>query len=212
MGIQLKKNEVFEVLKEKIVKLEYKPGMILNEVEIATELGVSRTPVRNAFTQLEYYELIDVVPRYGAQVAQIDFIKMKSLFELTREVDPFATRLAVERITNSEIQELKEILGRLKGYNQMNDYQKAISEDERFHQVIINACGNSWVKKLLSELHVHTERLWHYGEKYFDSMDIFTRTFEKIIEAMEERDPDKAEQYAKEHIDDFVYKIKDALL
>ncbi len=208
----LKRDEVFEILKNRIIKLEYQPGDILNEPEIAKELNVSRTPVRNAFQQLTNLELLTVVPRYGAQVSQIDFLKMKHLFELTRVLDPFATRLAAARITEKKKQELKEIHSRLLSYSIDDDYQRAIDDDERFHEIIFDQCGNPWLQRQLKELHCHSERLWHYCEKYFDSMDIFTYTFGKIIEAIDEKDLDKAEKYAREHIDDFVYKIKEALL
>lgn len=209
---QLKKDEVFETLKNRIVKLEYQPGEILNELEISKELKVSRTPVRNAFEKLKASELLIVVPRYGAQVSQIDFLKMKHLFELTRVLDPFATRLAVERISEERKRELKMLYNRLSSYDIGVDYHKAIDDDESFHEIIFDQCGNPWLQKHLKELHYHSERLWHYCEKYFDSMDIFTDTFGKIIKAIDENDPDSAEMYAREHIDDFVQKIKGALL
>ncbi|MDO4712028.1 MAG: GntR family transcriptional regulator [Peptostreptococcaceae bacterium] len=208
----MKKDEVFDILKNRIVKLEYKPGEILNEVEISKELNVSRTPVRNAFQQLMTAELLIVVPRYGAQVSQIDFLKMKHLFELTRVLDPFATRLAVERITEDKKKELKEIYDRLLSYDIKVDYQRAIDDDENFHEIIFDQCGNPWLQRHLKELHYHSERLWHYCEKYFDSMDIFTYTFGKILDAIDNRDPESAERYARDHIDDFVSKIKEALL
>ncbi|MGL5439546.1 MAG: GntR family transcriptional regulator [Filifactoraceae bacterium] len=209
---QLKKDEVFEILKNRIVKLEYKAGMILNEVDLAEELNVSRTPIRSAFQKLVSANLISIVPRYGVQVSQIDFIKMKSLFELTRVLDPFATRLAAERISPDKLQELKSVHQKLLSYKIGTDYQKAIDEDENFHEIILSQCGNPWINQHLKELHYHTERLWHYCESYFNDMSIFTYTIGKIIEAIEEKDLDKAEKYAREHIDDFTQKIKEALL
>lgn len=208
----LKKDEIFEILKNRIVKLEYQPGTILNEVELSKEFNVSRTPIRHAFQQLTSSELIVIVPRYGVQVSQIDFIKMKHLFELTRILDPFATKLAVGRITPERKKDLENIYQRLMNYNIDDDYQKAIDDDEAFHQIIFEQCGNPWLQKQLIELHYHSERLWHYCEQYFENLDIFTRTFGKILEAMDENSPEKAEFYAREHIDDFVNKIKGSLL
>ena len=63
----------------------------------------------------------------------------------------------------------------------------------------------------LKSLHLHTERLWHYCNEYFTDTTIFTRTFEKIVEAIEGKDEEKAEEYSKEHIDDFVSRVKEAL-
>lgn len=208
----LKKDEVFEILKNRIVKLEYKPGEILNEVDLSKELKISRTPIRTAFQSLENYELVSIVPRYGVQVSQVDFIKMKSLFEVTRVLDPFATRLAAQYITNEKLNELKEIHAKLLSFKIDIDFQKAIDEDEKFHEIIFDQCRNPWLQKKLKDLHYHTERLWHYCEKYFDSMDIFTFTFGKIIQGIEEKNYDDVEKYARQHIDDFVSKIKDTLL
>ncbi len=208
----LKKDEVFETLRDRIVRLEYKPGEILNEVEIASELDVSRTPVRNAFQQLVNLGLLTIVPRYGTQVSQVDFLKMKQLFELTRVMDPFATRLAAQKISQQKLDELKEIHARLLSYDIKTEYHKAIIDDENFHEIIFEACGNPWLQKQLKELHCHSERLWHYCQKYFDDVDIFTYTFGKIIEAMEANNLDDVEKYARQHIDDFVEKIKGALL
>lgn len=204
--------DLFEILKNRIVKLDYKPGEILNEVEIASEFGVSRTPVRSTFQKLERHNLLSIVPRYGAQVPQIDFINMKSLFELTKVLDPFATRLAATRIEPEKLRELKQILEELKNYWSTENYQEAINADERFHKIIFDSCGNPWLKSTLEGLHYHTERLWHYCEDYFETMDIFTRTFSKIVEALDEQDEDKSEKYAREHIDDFLDQIRIALL
>ena len=142
----------------------------------------------------------------------IDFKQMKHVFELTRELDPFATRLAVERISEENIKKLEEIVVRLGEYELKNDYQNAIIEDEQFHKIILSSCGNPWLQDILTSLHYHTERLWHYCEQFFDDMELFTRTLGRVVEAIKEKDLDKAEKYAREHIDEFVLKIKKEML
>ncbi len=208
----LKKDGVFEELKDRIVRLDYEPGKILNEAEIAEEFGVSRTPIRHAFQRLELYKLIQIVPRYGAQVPQIDFIEMKSLFELTRVLDPFATRLAVLSATEETIEELDQIVERLKNYDMNSEYRLAIIDDERFHQKILDQSGNPWLQEILTQLHYHSERLWHYCNKFFETPDIFYTTLHPVVEAIKEKDPEKAEKYAREHIDEFVNRIRSTLL
>ncbi|MBC2575381.1 GntR family transcriptional regulator [Peptostreptococcus canis] len=207
----MKKVDIYEELKNRIVKNEYKPGDVLNEIEISKEFGISRTPVRNAFQKLEIDRLINIVPRYGVQVSFVDFTNMKSLFELTTILDPIATKNAIKSITTEQLKRLKEITRELEELSSEDNYQKAINLDEEFHDIIISACGNIWLADTLSSLHLHTERLWHYCKEYFNDMTIFTRTFNKIIEAIELQDEEMAEQYSKEHINDFVSKIKEAL-
>ena len=71
------KEDIFNVLKDRIVTLQYEPGKILNEIELSEEFGVSRTPIRTVFQQLESIKLVDIVPRYGVQVATLNFFKYK---------------------------------------------------------------------------------------------------------------------------------------
>lgn len=209
---KLETEEIYEILKRRIVNLEYEPGLVLNEVDIADEFNISRTPVRKIFHQLHNDKLLNIIPRFGAQVPAIDFKQMKHVFELTRVLDPFATRLAVERISEENIKKLEEIIERLSEYELSKDYQNAIIEDERFHTTILMSCGNPWLQDILTSLHYHTERLWHYCEQFFDDMELFTRTLEKVVEAIKEKDVEKAEKYAREHIDEFVLKIKKEML
>lgn len=212
MNHKLDTEEIYELLKKKIINLEYEPGQVLNEVDLAEEFDISRTPIRRVFQLLQNDKLLNIVPRFGAQVAPIDLRQMKHVFEVTRKLDPFATKLAVERISKENIQELEKIIDRLQNYNIKTDYQDAIKDDERFHEIIFQSCGNPWLQDILKSLHYHTERLWHYSEQYFDDIDLFTFTLGKILEAIKENDPDKAEKYAKDHIDDFVSKIKETML
>ncbi|HLR21170.1 MAG TPA: GntR family transcriptional regulator [Tissierellaceae bacterium] len=209
---KLDTNGIYKILRKRIIQLEYEPGKILNEVELAEEFNISRTPIRKVFQLLSNDKLLDIIPRLGAQVASIDFKQMKYVFEVTRVLDPFATKLAVKRITNENIEKLEKIMDRLKSYNIEKDYQNAIKDDEEFHQIIFNSCGNPWLQDMLNSLHYQTERLWHYCEQYFDDIYLFSNTLGKILEAIKEKDVYKAEKYAELHIDEFVAKIKEELL
>lgn len=206
------KEDIFNVLKDRIVTLQYEPGKILNEIELSEEFGVSRTPIRTVFQQLESIKLVDIVPRYGVQVATLNFLNIKSLFEVTKVLDPLATKLAVSKLTDEDIKQLKEIVSTLETYDTTKNYQEAILLDEKFHKIVTKSCANPWLIDILTDLHCQTERPWHYCDIYFSDMEIFTRTFKKIVEAFENKDEEMAEKYAREHIEDFVEKIKSALL
>jgi len=142
MAEEIKSDRLYEILKKRIVQLEYSPGQVLNEADIANEFGVSRTPVRKAFEQLKNAKLMDIIPRYGAQVAPIDFKYMKSLFEVDRELEGFAARLAADRITEDKLKILDEIIERIKNYDIKTEYKKLIIEDSMFHETVFASCGN----------------------------------------------------------------------
>lgn len=210
---KLSSDQIYTVLRERIIDLSYEPGTVLNEVDIADEFGLSRTPVRVAFQRLEEDRLVNIIPRFGVQVVPIDFIQMRHIFELTRVLDPFAARLAAEKIGKEEIEELEEIINRMQSYEDIaKDYQKAILDDEAFHRIVRRASGNPWLQDMLFLLHAHTERLWHYCETDFDSMDLFSRSLGKTLESMKAKDYANTEKYAREHIDEFISKIKEELL
>lgn len=212
MSKKISTDEVYRMLKRKIIELEYEPGEVLNEVDLAEEFNISRTPIRKVFQQLNADNLLNIVPRFGAQVAPIDFMYMKSVFEVTRILDPFAARLAVDRITAEQIEELESIIERLNTYDINVDYQKAIIDDQKFHDIIFLSSGNACLQEILPDLHNHTERLWHYSKRFFDSMDLFTDSLSKTLNAIKAKDKDDVEKYARDHIDAFVDKIRQELL
>ncbi len=209
---KIETDEIYRILKRRIIELEYEPGEVLNEVDMAEEFNISRTPIRKVFQKLSSDNLLNIVPRFGAQVAPIDFMYMKSVFEVTRVLDPFAARLAVDRITTEQIAELESIIERLKTYDIEVDYRKAIIDDQRFHDIIFLSSDNACLQEILPDLHNHTERLWHYSQRFFDTMDLFTDSLGKTLDAIKERDKDKVEKYARDHIDAFVDKIRQELL
>ncbi len=78
---KIKNEEIYNILKRRIIELKYEPGEVLNEVDLAEEFGISRTPIRKVFQQLTTDKLLNVIPRVGAQVTPIDFIYMKSVLK-----------------------------------------------------------------------------------------------------------------------------------
>lgn len=209
---KLSTEEIYELLKKRIIHLEYEPGQVLNEIEVSDEFDISRTPIRKVFQLLQGDKLINIVPRFGAQVTPIDFKQMKYVFQVTRELDPFAARLTMDRIDPESLKELEGIIERFGTYDISKDYQNAINDDERFHQIIYACCGNPWLQDILTSLHYHTERLWHYSESYFDNIDLFSHTLTKVVEGLKEKDAEKVERYSRDHIDEFVLKIKSVML
>lgn len=209
--MEKEKSQIYYELKRRIIEFQYKPGDILNELDLSEEYGVSRSPIRTVLQDLERDNLIAIVPRYGAQVSPVDFRNIKGLFEVTKQLDPYATKMAVPNVSPQQLDELKEIIRQLEEFSSTTDYQEAINLDERFHDILFEACNNKWLTETARSLHVHTERLWHYCNKYFDDMKIFTRTFRLIVADIERQDGDAAYQHASDHIDDFLNQIKESL-
>jgi DNA-binding GntR family transcriptional regulator len=137
---------------------------------------------------------------------------MKSAFEVTRELEGYATRLAAERITDQKIEELEAIVERLKKYDIAEDYKKIIQEDENFHEIIIESSNNPCLIEILYGLHMHTQRMWLYAQPDISEMGLFLNTMPNIINALKVRNIEQADEAAKVHIDVFVERIKQELL
>ncbi len=212
MGVKYSTDDVYQILKKRIVKLEYKAGELLNEQDLAAEFSMSRTPIRAVFQRLNYDDLLTIIPRIGAQVPPMNYKKLKSIFELTRELDGLAASMATERITKENLDKLEHIIDSLKQCKIDKDYQKAIDLDQDFHNTVYDSCGNDELKTILAKLHYQTERLWHYSERYFDDMDLFIDTLSAVLVAIKAGDKDEAASASKMHIDEFVYKIRSELL
>lgn len=207
------KNEhMYEILKNRIIQLDYAPGQVLNEKDIASEFNLSRTPVRRVFEQLKKDKLLNIIPRFGAQVAPVDFIYTKSVLEVSRELEAYAARLAAERITDKEIEDLEAIVEKMKTYDISVDYKKYIIEDQKFHAIVFESSGNPCLVEILNGLHAYRERMWIYAQPSITETGLFLDTLPNTINALKNKDPELASECTKVHIDKFVDRVKQELL
>ena len=98
---------VFNTLRQAILRGELKPGERLMEIQLANKLGVSRTPIREAIRKLELEGLVLMIPRKGAEVAEITEKNMRDVLEVRKALEELAVQLACEKITDEEIEEMK---------------------------------------------------------------------------------------------------------
>ena len=99
---------VFNTLRQAILRGELKPGERLMEIQLANKLGVSRTPIREAIRKLELEGLVLMIPRKGAEVAEITEKNMRDVLEVRKALEELAVQLACEKITDEEIEEMKK--------------------------------------------------------------------------------------------------------
>ena len=143
---------VFNTLRQAILRGELKPGERLMEIQLANKLGVSRTPIREAIRKLELEGLVLMIPRKGAEVAEITEKNMLDVLEVRRALEELAVKLACERITEEEIQELKDAADAFQKILSEKDITKIAEADEAFHDVIFKSTGNDRLIQLLNSL------------------------------------------------------------
>lgn len=154
--------EIYQSILKKIVTLEYKPGQIIEEKKIADEFNVSRTPVREALLRLSSCSMIEMIPRIGTYVSQIDIKTVKNAYQVRKRLEAFAVELATVNISDSDIKELMDIPKRMEKYKGNQDYEKYIEDDYEFFKIIRNSTRNEKLVGILDDLNNITARFLRY--------------------------------------------------
>lgn len=192
---------VFENIRTAIMEGTLRPGERLMEIQLAEQLGVSRTPVREAIRKLELEGLVIMLPRKGAYVASISKKDLVDILELRVGLEGMAAYYAAERISEDEIKELENISKVLEDYIKKNDLENMLKEDENFHNFIFEATGNARLKSTMLSI---WEPVYRFRLKYMSDYSLAVNIIEehnKIMEALKKGEADLAEKLAKEHIE-----------
>ena len=155
---------VFNTLRQAILRGELKPGERLMEIQLANKLGVSRTPIREAIRKLELEGLVLMIPRKGAEVAQITEKSLRDVLEVRRALEELAVQLACDRMTKEGMQELKQAAKEFEALlGSASDITAVAEADVAFHDLIYLATDN---QKLISLLNNFREQMYRYRVEY----------------------------------------------
>jgi DNA-binding GntR family transcriptional regulator len=192
---------VFESLREAIIKGMLKPGERIMEVQLAEELGVSRTPVREAIRKLELEGLVIMLPRRGAYVAGISVKDIADVFEVRAALEALAASLAAARIKDDELEELERSLVEIAEVSDSHDIEAVVARDTGFHDVIYRASRNPWLMQIISNLQDQVQRFRMATLSRPGRTKEAVEEHKKIVEAISERNSELAAQLAREHIE-----------
>lgn len=192
--------KVFYHLQNNILNGVYKTGELLTESRLCEELGVSRTPIREAIRQLELEGLVHSVPNKGVFVNGISFKDIEDIYTIRMLIEGLAARWAAENITDEESAELKEALDLEEFYTAKNDSENLLKLDSKFHDTIFRASKSRPLMHVLSMFH-------HYVQKpriaSLESPDRAKRVLEEhkaIYGAIAEKNSEMAEKLTVEHV------------
>lgn len=192
---------VFETLRSAILDGKLKPGERVMEVQLAEKLGVSRTPVREAIRKLELEGLLVMIPRKGAYVADVSIKDVLNVLEVRASLEGLAASLAAERITEEEIEILRQNAKEFEEMNKSNDRDGMVQKDTEFHSVLLNASRNNKLLSIVESLSDYVQRFRViYFTEYSDGKNIMEE-HRAILDAISERDGEKANQVAQDHIE-----------
>lgn len=193
---------VFNTLRQAILQGELKPGERLMEVQLANKLGVSRTPIREAIRKLELEGLVLMIPRKGAEVADITEKSLMDVLEVRKALEELAVQLCCDKITGKEIEELHRAADDFRRILKTSDDVTEIAEaDVRFHDIIYLATGNQKLIQILNNLR---EQMYRYRVeciKRKESHPILIAEHEEIIRRIENKEKKEAADIVCRHID-----------
>ena len=202
---------VFNTLREAILRGELKPGERLMEIQLANKLGVSRTPIREAIRKLELEGLVLMIPRKGAEVAQITEKSLRDVLEVRRALENLAVQLACLRMSPQTLADLKAAARAFEEILGGEDVTAVAEADVAFHDVIYMATDNQRLISLLNNLR---EQMYRYRVEYLKKKECHKQLLwehQEIICAIEAGEIDVATKITEQHIDNQVEAVSDAL-
>ena len=203
---------VFQTLREAILRGELKPGERLMELQLAAQLGVSRTPIREAIRMLEQEGLAVTMPRKGAEVAKMTLKGMEDVLEIREALDILACQLACDRITDELLVTLQEKKKAFEASLETKDVKIIADADISFHDVIYEATGNPKLITLLSNLR---EQIYRYRVEYLkavDSYPILIKEHDDIYQSLVRHNREESTAAIREHVKNQAIAVKDVII
>jgi DNA-binding GntR family transcriptional regulator len=189
---------VYSQLRERILNLDLAPGARLHEAELAAELAVSRTPLREALRMLLAEDLVDQLPTGGMLVRRLDLQDMRELYAVRAALEGLAAREAAQRLTEADLEALERLVEQMR---LLVDHPAELTRlGGEFHARIAAAAGNRRCEQLLRQLHGHMRRYHVLSSRRGHRRRVALEDHRALFEALRARDPDAAERTVHDHI------------
>ncbi len=192
---------VYEELKIQILTGAIVPGTRMMEVDLAEEMGVSRTPIREAIRKLEKEGLVTIEPRRGAYASRISTQDMVEILEVRQDLEGLAAFFAATRMKDDEMDELRKIAARYNEAVAAGSMQDMIRYDTQFHRLIVDSCNNKILVNMVEQLQELVLRFRYIYYDNFRRAENMPEEHREIIEAIESGNEVRARAAADVHID-----------
>ena len=196
-----KSDEAYNIIEQKIVTMELAPGCLISENDLARDLSIGRTPVREALQRLAAEHLVEIMPRRGIRVTEMNIRKQLRLIEVRRVLEILEAELAAQRANPEQRQEFKALAQAMVKTADDNDYMQFVPLDYRYHQLLAEAADNDFSAGMLNQINGLSHRFWHYHHEQADDLNQTVRLHVRVATAIAEQDVEGASVAAAEHMD-----------
>lgn len=192
---------VYEELKMQILTGAIIPGTRMMEVELADEMGVSRTPIREAIRKLEKEGLVTIEPRRGAYASMISTEDMVAILEVRQDLEGLAALFAADRMQKEQLEELKDECAKYDDAVEHGSMEDMIKHDTRFHRIIVDSCHNKILVQMIEQLQELVLRFRYIYYDNFKRAENMPEEHAAILKAIEDGNAAEARAAADVHID-----------
>lgn len=202
------RGQVFDKIRSDILNGKYKRGEELVESSIGKELGISRTPVREAIRQLELEGLVQLVPNKGAFVTGISEKDVRDIYLIRARLEGLAARMAAKNITPELLGAMEETVVLSEYHAKKEHYEQVCEMDSKFHKLLYKASGSRILEHTLTDFHQYVQRVRMASIMKKRRMEKSNDEHDAILTAIREHDEEKAELVATRHISNTVENLK----
>ena len=202
------RGQVFDKIRSDILNGKHKRGEELVESSIGKELGISRTPVREAIRQLELEGLVQLVPNKGAFVTGISEKDVRDIYLIRARLEGLAARMAAKNITPELLDAMEETVVLSEYHAKKEHYEQVCEMDSKFHKLLYKASGSRILEHTLTDFHQYVQRVRMASIMKKRRMEKSNDEHDAILTAIREHDEEKAELVATRHISNTVENLK----
>lgn len=194
------RGRVFHKIRDDILNGKYKNHEELREVAIGEELGVSRTPVREALRQLELEGLVQIIPNRGAFVTGIQANDVHDIYMIRARLEGLCARWACRNITKEQLDDMEENVYLSEFHVKKGNMEQMVELDDTFHRILYASCNSKMLEHLLIDYHQYVFRIRKKTLSTVERARASTKEHRGIMEAIRDKDEDRAEKCASEHM------------
>lgn len=193
-------SKIFILLRDRILNESYKCGDKLNELTLAKELKISRTPIREALKQLELEGLVESIPNKGVYVKGFSPRDIDDMFEIRLSLEGLAVSFAIDRMDEVHLAKIKEVFELLEFYTAKGDFDKVNDFNILFHESIYQATQSTYFEQILKDIHYYVSVTSRHSIARPERLESSLLEHRAILEAIIDGDKDEATERIQRHI------------
>jgi DNA-binding GntR family transcriptional regulator len=206
-GYDLLSKKVYRILKKEIIKGSFKPGNKILEFQIAQQMGISRTPVREAIRLLAAEGFVTLSPNQGVVVRMVSAENIRDVLQIHSVLEGLAARLACENIREEEVKEMERLLDKMKRLLEKGDSMAYSEVDLKFHELIVNTCQNKRLIQMRRNISDQAQRYRVSSLRVPKRLKESFNEHQKIFQAFVEKNPKRADSLSQKHIQNALKNI-----